>query len=107
MTPEGAVKAAIRKWLEARGVWFAGRAPPQVVTGWMWMPVPMGMGVAGIPDFCGIYKGRPLYVEAKAPGGKASENQKRRHEEIRMAGGVMVLADSVETLVRELEANGL
>lgn len=102
-TPEGRVKDAIRKLLESKGVWFAGRPTPQVVTGWMYMPVPMGMGVAGIPDFCGIYKGRALYIEAKAPGGRPSENQKKRHEEIRAAGGIVILADNAEVVAEELK----
>lgn len=102
-TPEAKVKAAIKKYLEGKGIWFAGRPTPQVVTGWMYMPVPMGMGVHGIPDFCGIYLGRPVYIEAKAPGGKPSENQIKRHEEIRRAGGIVVIADNVEAVQNAIE----
>lgn len=107
-TPEGKVKDALRKWLIAKGVWFAGKPAPAVVTGWMYMPVPTGMGVNGIPDFCGIYKGRPLYIEAKAPkGGVVSENQKDRHKEIQLAGGLVFVVKSVEELELAFHIHGL
>lgn len=106
MTPEGRVKEAIKKHLTSRGVWFAGKPPPAVVTGWMYMPVSNGMGVSGIPDFCGVLMGRPTYIEAKAPGGTPTENQKTRHREIQSAGGVVLVVASVEELIMGLKANG-
>ena len=109
MTPEGKVKDAIKKHLTKHGVWFAGKPPPPIVVGWMYMPVPTGFGVNGIPDFCGIWKGVPLYIEAKAPGciKDTSENQKARHKEIEKASGVVIVADSVETLQQEMDKRGL
>ena len=107
MTPEGRVKEAIKKYLTAKGVWFAGKAAPQVVTGWMYMPVTNGMGVTGIPDFCGVYKNRPLYIEAKADASKTpTDNQLQRHKEITLAGGVVVVTHSVEHLEKELLSRG-
>lgn len=98
MTPEAKVKAAIKKWLSAHGFWLAGGKPPAgEVNGWMHMPVSNGMGVHGLPDFCGVFRGHALYIEAKAPGGVLSENQKKRHEEITAAGGTVLVAyDTVE-----------
>ena len=106
-SPESKVKAAIRKVLIANGVWFAGTKPkPEKVNGWMYAPVPMGFGVNGIPDFCGIYLGRPLYIEAKAPKtGVLSENQKDRGAEIVAAGGCwLVTSDAAEVsaLLKEI-----
>lgn len=107
MTPEGRVKEAIKKYLTAKGVWFAGKAAPPVVTGWMYMPVTNGMGVTGIPDFCGVYKNRPLYIEAKADASKTpTDNQLQRHKEITLAGGVVVVTHSVEHLEKELLSRG-
>ena len=107
-TPEGRVKDAIKKYLTELGVWFAGRPQPKEVTGWMYMPVSMtSLGVNGIPDFCGIYKGRPLYIEAKAPGGKVSELQKQRIAEIRAAGGLALVVASVEELELALRMHDL
>lgn len=98
MTPEGKVKDAIKKYLTKKGVWFAGKAPPPLVTGWMYMPLAGPLGVSGIPDFVGIYRGRPFFIEAKAPGGRPTDIQTIRHDEIRKAGGVVIVASSVEEL---------
>lgn len=107
MTPEGKVKAAIKTYLISKGVWFAGKAAPPVVTGWMYMPLAGPLGVSGIPDFVGIYKGRPFFVEAKAPGGKPTDIQLLRHEEIRLAGGVVLVASSVDELKEGMRHEGL
>lgn len=98
-TPEGRVKDSIKKELDGRGFWRAGTTRPQGrVIGWYYMPVSNGMGVHGIPDFCGIHAGRPLYIEAKAPKGEPTANQLKRHEEIRAAGGEVLLIDDVQEL---------
>lgn len=102
-TPEGRVKTAIKKELDKRGFWRAGGPRPSVVNGWYYMPVPNGMGVHGIPDFCCVWRGRALCIEAKAPGGKPTENQLKRHMEIRAAGGTVLLIDDVAQLVAFFE----
>ena len=107
MTPEGKVKDEIKKYLASKGVWFAGKPAPPVVTGWMYMPVSNGMGVSGIPDFCGVYKSRPFYIEAKAPKGEPTANQLQRHKELKIAGAVVIVASSVEQLEAELAKAGL
>ena len=106
MTPEGKVKNDVKKYLTSIGVWFAGKPEPLVVTGWMYMPVSNGMGVSGIPDFCGVLMGRPTYIETKAPKKTPTENQLLRHKEIRTAGGVVLVVDSVDELKMGLKANG-
>lgn len=108
MTPEGKVKDAVRKYLTSIGVWFAGKPAPVLVTGWMYMPVSNGMGVSGIPDFCGIFMGQPVYIETKAPGKltDTTENQKLRHKEIRLAGGLVLVVTSVDELKMGLRAHG-
>ena len=90
-TPEGRVKAAIKKWLEARGFWRAGAKRPQRVEGWFTMPVNNGMGVVGIPDFRCVWRGLSFDIEAKAGRGQCTENQKQRHVEIREAGGFVAV----------------
>lgn len=100
-TPEGAVKALISRWLHGKGFIKAGSAEnkwPENPKGWYYMPVPSPFQVHGIPDFCGIWKGRAFYIEAKGPKGEASENQKRRHEEIRRANGVVWLVAGEDDL---------
>lgn len=98
MTPEGQVKSAIKKELDARGFWRAGAVQPKEVSGWYYMPVSNGMGVHGIPDFVCCWQGRFFGVEAKAPGGKTTPNQERRHDEIRAADGVVLVIDDVTKL---------
>lgn len=111
-TPEAKVKAAIKKWLTSQGFWAAGGKRPEEVSGFYYMPVSNGMGVHGVPDFVCVCNGRALFIEAKAPGGKCTENQIRRHEEIRAAGGLVIVAYSVDdvkkvfTAWRELCLNG-
>lgn len=101
MTPEGAVKRDIRKWLLAHGLMNAGiESIPQANKGWFYMPQNNGLGVSGIPDFVGIIGPLGLFfsVEAKAKGGKPTPVQLARHEEIRAAGGIVLVANCVADL---------
>lgn len=88
-TPEGKVKAAVRKWLKGRGVWF-------------FMPVSNGMGRMGIPDFICCWNGRFLAIECKAPGklGNLTPLQERTIMEIHQAGGPALVVDDVSALDR-------
>ena len=90
MTPEGKVKAEIKKVLDKAGAWY-------------FMPSMNGYGRKGIPDFVGHYKGRFFAIEAKAPGGKATPWQERELADIREKGGVVVIAMSAETVEMMLE----
>lgn len=87
MTPEGKVKAEVKKWLKEKGIWW-------------YAPVQNGMGVVGIPDFICCWKGRFLAIETKAPGKLAnvSANQDRVLNEIQGHLGIAVVVDSVELL---------
>lgn len=91
MTPEGRVKAAIKRWLDKRGVWH-------------FSPVSNGMGVHGIPDIIACWKGRFIGIEVKAPGktGAVTELQKFQINGINAAGGVAVVVDSVSALEEAL-----
>jgi hypothetical protein len=93
MTPEGRVKAAVKKYLSAKGVWH-------------FSPVSNGMGVHGIPDVICCWNGQFLGVECKAPGkrGNVSELQKMQIEAIRAANGIVLIVDSVEPLKELLDA---
>ena len=87
MTPEGRVKADVKKLLKARGIWY-------------FMPMQNGFGVVGIPDFICCWEGRFLAIETKAPGqrGNTTANQDRRLQEIRENGGLSVVVDDVQQL---------
>jgi hypothetical protein len=90
-TPEGRVKALVKKFLKAEGAWF-------------FMPVPNGFGVAGIPDFVGCYKGKFFGIETKAPGRRkqprrgCSALQWQVGRMIQEAGGVWLVVDGEEDL---------
>ena len=86
-TPEGRVKSAVKRWLQARGIWF-------------FCPVSNGMGVHGIPDFICCWAGRFLAIETKAPGkrGNLSEPQKFQIDGIRAANGFACVVDDVSQL---------
>ena len=53
-------------------------------------------GTSGIPDFICCYKGRFLGLEAKLPGGKLTELQKRTLDKINAAGGIARRVQSVD-----------
>lgn len=91
-TPEGAVKAKIKEWFKARGIWHC-------------MPIGTGFGNSGVPDFVACWNGKFLAVEAKAPGkrGNTTVMQDNQIMGIHKAGGVAIVVDDVSQL-DELEA---
>jgi hypothetical protein len=52
-------------------------------------------GLAGAPDILGCYRGRAIGIEVKAPRGGQREAQRRWQASIERAGGVYILARSV------------
>jgi len=86
MTPEGKVKAAVKKWLKSQGAYF-------------FMPVQSGYGVATL-DFLVCLNGNFYAIETKAPGKKPTPRQWLIMEEINAAGGRAFWADSVEMVAR-------
>ncbi len=94
MTPEGKVKANVRKVLNDAGIWF-------------FCPVSNGMGRHGIPDFIcckdtlitadmvGQHIGEFIGFETKAPGkrGNVSPLQSDCHDEIRHVSGRVYVVD--------------
>jgi hypothetical protein len=53
-------------------------------------------GASGVPDIIACYKGRFLGLEAKLPGGRLTELQKRAIDRINRAGGIARRVESVE-----------
>jgi Holliday junction resolvase len=94
MTPEGKVKAEIKKVLAEYGCWY-------------FMPSMNGYGRAGIPDFIGCYNGVFFAIEAKSANGKLTPNQEREIAAIQQAHGVVVVAYSAEDVRRMLNAIGI
>jgi hypothetical protein len=87
LTPEGRVKAAVKKRLKELGAWY-------------YMPVQNGMGIVGVPDFVCCLGGRMVAIETKAPGKRSNTtpNQDRQIALIRAAGGIAVVIDDVDQM---------
>lgn len=87
MTPEGRVKAAVKKWLKLHGVWYC---------------TPMGtqFGQSGVPDFVCCIGGRFLAIETKAPGkrGNTTPLQKQQIAAIQEALGIALVVDDAAQL---------
>jgi Holliday junction resolvase len=90
-TPEGKVKAAVRKILDKYGVYH-------------FMPPGMGLGRSGIPDIIGCKNGKFIAIECKAGKGKTTALQDRELVAICNAGGFTFIAreDCLEELEQEL-----
>ena len=98
MTPEGAIKEAVKKLLKARGIWY-------------YLPVSNGMGQHGIPDFicCVPPTGKFLAIETKAPGKLRTVTplQERAIGNIRTAKGWALVIDDAEDLRDFLDVEGI
>ena len=80
MTPEGKVKAKLKKTLDEMDIWH-------------FSPFQAGMGRAGIPDIIGCYNGLFVAFECKANGNKPTALQEREINAIRTAKGLAFVVD--------------
>jgi len=74
-TPEGKVKARLKKQLDEMGIYH-------------FSPYQAGMGRAGVPDVIGCYQGRFVAFECKAGNNKPTALQEREMNAIRTAKGL-------------------
>jgi hypothetical protein len=83
-TPEGKVKASIRKVLDSykSGVYYE-------------MAVPYGYGKSGL-DFTGCANGRYFSIEAKAPGKRPTDRQKLTIRQQRLAYAPVFVIDGTD-----------
>src|SRR5262245_20826756 len=79
-TPEGRIKAIIKKILDRHMVWY-------------FMPVPSGYQAKTV-DFLCLKSGKFFAIEAKRPDKDATERQKFVLAEIRKEGGYTYVIDS-------------
>lgn len=86
MTPEGAITAAIRRYLLRNGCWEVKCLG--------------GLGQrAGVPDVLACVAGTFVGVEVKQPGRKPTANQSAELAAIRAAGGVAIVATSLDDVI--------
>lgn len=60
--------------------------------------------LAGVADILGIWRGLPLAIEVKRPGGIVSEAQEEFLERFEKHGGISIVAYSLDDVIRELKA---
>lgn len=84
MTPEGKVKAKVKRLLDK----YKAR--------YEFWPVPYGYGASTL-DCLICYRGKFIAVETKAPGKKPTDRQKMIIEQIRAAGGAVFVIDGDTT----------
>ena len=90
MTPEGKVKAAVRKILDAEGVYY-------------FSPAANGYGRAGIPDIICCVRGFFLAIELKANKGKTTALQDREIAAINAQGGQAMVVNEIN--INEVKEN--
>jgi hypothetical protein len=99
-TPEGAVKAAVKRFLHERGCATLAN-PLHDAVGFFRMHVPSGYGEPAL-DFEGCYKSRFFAIETKAAGNVPSARQKLI---MRMHGNALAFSiwgDDAEELCKRL-----
>lgn len=74
-TPEGAVKARLKKQLDELGIYH-------------FSPFQAGLGRSGIPDIICCYNGRFVAIECKAGNNKPTALQEREMNAIRQSHGL-------------------
>ena len=84
MTPEGKVKAKVKKVLDEYGAYY-------------FMPATGGFGKSGVPDIVGCYKGHFFAVECKAGDNRPTALQEKQMEKIRAANGATFVINEVNT----------
>lgn len=76
MTPEGRVKAKVKRRLD------------ELLQRYRFMPVQNGMGSPALDFYCCIHS-RFVAIETKAPGKKMTDRQRHTASEIEAAGGLV------------------
>lgn len=97
-TPEGAVKASVRAFVKQ----VVGNHRLRI-----WAIVGGPLQTPGIADYLGVFEGRAVAIECKAPGGKQSPAQVKFQEEFERAGGLYCLAYGPEDVAKALNIPGL
>lgn len=59
--------------------------------------------LAGIPDICLIYRGRPIFIELKSSTGELRRHQSHVHDRLTLAGSVVALCRSVDDVEKFLK----
>ena len=63
----------------------------------------VSFGLIGSPDILGVYKGRAIGIEVKNAKGKQSPSQVNFQTKFTLAGGLYILARSVDDVMEKLD----
>ena len=85
---ESAIQKKISTWLTTQG----------------WCVKVINANKRGTPDLLACIDGRLVAVEVKRPGGRLSKIQEAQLQNIRDAGGIAIVATSVDDVVAKLSA---
>jgi Holliday junction resolvase len=86
---EKEIHNAIKKWLQGQGAYVVKTAPPMD---------------NGTPDLLVCFNGLFVGIEVKKPGKTPTKIQEHRLQKIRDAGGLALVATSVDNLREQLES---
>ena len=86
---EKEITAAIRSFLKARGIFH-------------WKVFQTLGSQKGVADIIGIYKGQFMAIEVKTQKGKLNDNQRAFLTEVKYAGGIAMVARSVNDVIEIL-----
>ncbi len=90
---ESDIKKEIRAYLKLRGIWHYNQWQGQ-------------FSHPGVSDICGIYKGKPLYIEVKIPNfrtnTKTFQNEMMFQRQAREEGAMAFFATSVNDVIEKL-----
>lgn len=89
MTPEAKVKKKVKEMLKAAGAYYC-------------MPIGVGYGNSGVPDFIACCNGTFVGIECKAGGNKITALQGSNLRAIQDAGGLSIVVN--ETNYEELKS---
>jgi hypothetical protein len=100
MTPEGLVKKAVQTYLNSIGCIAASKAPlaTKAHYGYYFMPVSNGMGVHGVCDIQGHYKGFYFAIETKVEKKNPTALQEHQIKAINISGGKAIVVRGAEDL---------
>lgn len=98
---EAEIKRQICEWLELKRCFF-----------WVQRSSGMMRGKAyssrytktGVPDILGVWNGQMIGIEVKRPGGRVSDDQAEFLTALNKAGGIGLVAYSLEDVIKTLEA---
>jgi len=90
---ESDIKREIRAYLKMRGIWHYNQWQGQ-------------FSHPGVSDICGIYKGKPLYIEVKVPNYRTNTktffNEMKFQTQARDSGAIAFMATSVSDVMEKL-----